>query len=234
MMKTDLDEQIHDLMERGLRPVTIADIRNRAPVRVTRLQRAAARSPLGDGRPILAGAAVVAVCVAVAIAALLFTRAGHGSGTARLAAWAVTRQSDGSVMVVLRELPNPAKLQQKLRADGIPARVVARRAKKIGPKEYLMPDSRDVPGCHIYLPGLPGFPSSLWQKIFYGPHTNVRSYNFWIYPKAIPPGRGVVIFIDVGPIKLSNTDQRPGADLGYGVDGYSLELADASPQCTSS
>lgn len=49
-----------------------------------------------------------------------------------------------------------------------------------------------------------------------------------------PPGRGVVIFIDIGPAKLSNTDQRPGADLGYGVDGYSLELADASPQCTGS
>ncbi len=231
-MQTDLSGQIRELMDRGLRPATMADIRNEAPVRMTRLQRAAARSRLGQGRLVLAGAVTAAACAALAVAALLPGSAGNGTGPAQLTAWTVTRDPDGSVMVTLHELPNPARLQQTLRADGIPARVIARRAKRIAPHGYLMPDIRDVPGCRIHLPGTPGFPSPLWQKIFYGLHTQVRSYNFWVYPTAIPPRRGVVIFVDIGPAKLSNTDRRPGADLEYGVDGYSLELADASPQCT--
>jgi hypothetical protein len=68
-MSTDLNEQIRDLMERGLRPVTMADIQNRAPVRVTTLRRAAARSRLSHRRLILAGAAIAA-CAALAVAGL--------------------------------------------------------------------------------------------------------------------------------------------------------------------
>lgn len=239
-MKTDLREQIHELMECGLRPVTMADIQNRAPARVTRLQRTVARSRSGRARLILAGAATIAACVAVAVAALLPGGAprpggaGGGTGPARLAAWSVTKQPDGSVAVTLHELPNAAKLQQKLRADGIPARVVAQRAQKLRGGGWLMPDDTSIPGCHVYLVGRPGIPASLWQKIFYGPHTKVRSYNFWIYPAALPPGRGVVIFVDFAGDKLSNTNQRIGADNGYGVASYSLYLINSSPRCTGS
>ncbi len=68
--------------------------------------------------------------------------------------------------------------------------------------------------------------------MFYGPHTKVSSYTFWVYPSAIPRGKGVAIFIDYGPAKLSNHNQSPGEDLGYGVNGYGLYLAKASPRCT--
>lgn len=53
-MKADLSEQIHELMELGARRVTMADIKNQAPVKVSFLQRAAARSRLGRSRLILA------------------------------------------------------------------------------------------------------------------------------------------------------------------------------------
>jgi hypothetical protein len=56
-MRTDLSQQIQDLMEHGRRPVSVADIRGRAPVRVTVLRKVAAPSGLGHGRLILAGAA---------------------------------------------------------------------------------------------------------------------------------------------------------------------------------
>ncbi|MGA8458316.1 MAG: hypothetical protein WB800_23130, partial [Streptosporangiaceae bacterium] len=36
-MSTDLSDQIHELMERGVRPVSMADIERRAPVRVSAL-----------------------------------------------------------------------------------------------------------------------------------------------------------------------------------------------------
>ena len=70
-MRTDLGDQIHELMERGLRLVSMADIENRSPARVRALRSAVARSGLGRGRLILAGAAGIAACVALAVTALL-------------------------------------------------------------------------------------------------------------------------------------------------------------------
>ena len=70
-MRTDLGDQIHELMERGLRPVSMADIENRSPARVTAVRSAVARLGLGRGRLILAGAAGIAACVALAVTALL-------------------------------------------------------------------------------------------------------------------------------------------------------------------
>src|SRR5215471_13700932 len=43
-MQADLAGQIHELMERGMRPVTMTDIASRAPVRMTVLERAMVRS----------------------------------------------------------------------------------------------------------------------------------------------------------------------------------------------
>jgi hypothetical protein len=227
-MKTDLSEQIHDLMERGLRPVTMADIESRSPVRVTRVRRAAAQAWLGHGRLILAGAAAIAACAALAVAALLTSNGtGATTGQSHLAAWTVAKQPGGSVMVTLHQVRDPARLQQTLRADGIPAKIFVNRQK--------VENSLEVPGCHVYPLGVPGgTPVALWRSVFYGPHTKVASYTFWVYPTAIPHGRGVVIVIHYGPAKLSNHDQRPGADHGYGVDGYSLYLVNATPRCTGS
>jgi len=70
-MRTDLGDQIHELMERGLRTVSMADIENRSPARVTAVRSAVARLGLGRGRLILAGAVGIAACVALAVTALL-------------------------------------------------------------------------------------------------------------------------------------------------------------------
>ena len=85
--------------------------------------------------------------------------------------------------------------------------------------------------------GVPaGTPLARWQRVFYGPHTNVRSCTFWVYLSASPHGRGVVIVIHYGQAKLSN-DYRNypvGTDLGYGAGSYSLYLVNATPRCTGS
>jgi hypothetical protein len=49
-MTADLAGQIHELMERGMRPVTMTDITGRAPVRMTVLERAMVRSPRASTR----------------------------------------------------------------------------------------------------------------------------------------------------------------------------------------
>jgi hypothetical protein len=53
-MKADLAGQIHELMEHGMRPVTMTDIKSRAPVRMTVPQRAGVRSRLATSRLVLA------------------------------------------------------------------------------------------------------------------------------------------------------------------------------------
>src|SRR5271170_1205737 len=68
----------------------------------------------------LAGAAAVIAGAAVAGIALL--PAGHPGGT-QLAAWTVTRPSNGTIDVTIRELRDAAQLQSTLRADGVPASV---------------------------------------------------------------------------------------------------------------
>src|SRR5215510_10011370 len=53
-MKADLTGQIHELMEHGLRPVSMTEITSRAPARMTTLQQATIRVRLAGSRLILA------------------------------------------------------------------------------------------------------------------------------------------------------------------------------------
>lgn len=121
-------------------------------------------------------------------------------------------QHDGSVRVALTgngaQVRDVAGLQDRLRADGIPARVT-----HIG---YLRPPL-NAPGCHVFgewLPGSGGISKTVWDEIFYGPHTCQQSdHAFWVYRSAIPRGLGVLV------------------DLYY--DGtFGLYVMKASPQCT--
>jgi hypothetical protein len=67
-----------------------------------------------------AGALAVAGATALAVTALL---PGAGHRGLRLAAWTVAKRADGTIQVTIRELRDPAGLQRKLRADGVPAAV---------------------------------------------------------------------------------------------------------------
>jgi hypothetical protein len=165
--------------------------------------------------PGLVGAAGAVAALALAVAVLIpgsgSARVPGGStGTERLAAWTVVSQQGGSVKVILRwpHIRDVAGLQDKLRSNGIPARVA-----RIG---YLRPPL-NVPGCHVFgdwsaEPG--GISYALWRKIFYGPHTGQQSnHAFWVYRSAIPSGLGVLV------------------DIYY--DGtFGLYAVKASPQCT--
>ena len=165
--------------------------------------------------PGLAGTAGTVAALALAVAALVpgggrATVPGGSTGTQRLAAWTVVSQQDGGVRVALRgaQIRDVAGLQDKLRSDGIPARVA-----RIG---YLRPPLT-VPGCHVFgdwSPGPGGISYTLWRKIFYGPHTGQQSnHAFWVYRSAIPRGFGVLV------------------DIYY--DGtFGLYVVKASPQCT--
>ena len=67
----------------------------------------------------------LAMLAAAMFAAIALLASSHPSGQGiQLAAWTVVRHSDGTVGVTIRELRDPAGLQRKLRADGVPASVI--------------------------------------------------------------------------------------------------------------
>jgi hypothetical protein len=73
--------------------------------------------------PSLAGALAIAAAVAAAVLVPSGHPVGHPSA-ARLAAWTVAKKADGTITVIIREFRDPAGLQRKLRADGLPASVI--------------------------------------------------------------------------------------------------------------
>jgi|HubBroStandDraft_1064217.scaffolds.fasta_scaffold27801_2 hypothetical protein len=73
-------------------------------------------------RPAALGLVAAAVIAAVILAVTVLAPATH-QPVARLAAWTVATQTDGTIALTIRELSDPAGLQRTLRADGIPATV---------------------------------------------------------------------------------------------------------------
>lgn len=73
---------------------------------------------------VAAGALAVAAAAVLAVTAL--QPAGHQAGPQppfHLTAWTVTKQADGTITITVRQLRDPAGLQHRLRADGVPASV---------------------------------------------------------------------------------------------------------------
>jgi len=67
----------------------------------------------------------LAMLAAVMFAAIALLASSHPPRQGmQLAAWTVVKHSDGTVGVTIRELHNPAGLQRKLRADGVPSSVI--------------------------------------------------------------------------------------------------------------
>ncbi len=118
--------------------------------------------------PGIAGALAGAAAVALAVAALL--PAGHQAGRPspiQLAAWTVVKHADGTIVVTVRQLRDPAGLQRTLRADGVPASVTF--------------SGHQPRACH-------GYPvdHALMNKVFggHGPPLVIR-------PSALPSGAGI-------------------------------------------
>jgi hypothetical protein len=113
-VKNQLTE-VHDSLSTVHLAIPASEIIARARKRRTRHRRTA-----------LAGAGAIAVGLALAVAALVpgsGTRSANSTGT-QLTAWTVIKQTDGDIYVRVRELRDPAGLQDRLRADGVPASVI--------------------------------------------------------------------------------------------------------------
>lgn len=109
-----------------------------------------------------------------------------GMGTQRpdfAEAWTVVKHSDGTVVVTVRQLRDPAGLQRTLRADGMPASVT-----------FFGDEPR---ACHNY-----PLDSALMSRVFGG-----NGPPLVIHPSALPDGTGVWLspehYPPGGPIALA-------------------------------
>jgi hypothetical protein len=126
--------------------------------------------------PGVAGVLAAAAAAALAVNALVPGGGQHpgGSSSARLAAWTVVRQSDGTVEVTIHQMRDPAGLQKRLRVDGVPATVTfAGRMNR---------------SCHLYRVGT----EKALNRVFTSKGSGTVTLMI-IHPKALPPGAGVAI-----------------------------------------
>jgi hypothetical protein len=156
---------------------------------VERLQHRHYR-PRTHGRARMAGAGLAgAAAAATALGIAMSQPGGHPSShpgsrpaKAQLAAWTVTKRADGTVHVALREMRNPAGLQRRLRADGVPASV------NIGAN----------PACQAYpLRATPAQRRKPPVTFHQGPS---RPTIILIHSSALPSGAGLEISaVSIGP-----------------------------------
>jgi hypothetical protein len=104
---------------------------------------------------------------------------------AQLAAWTVVKRRDGTVFVRIRELRDPAGLQHRLRADGIPASVQFYPGNPVGKSPLAIVQFKGNP-CQQYSGG-----QSKNNNVVTGRHP--LQDGFTIHPSAIPSGAGVQI-----------------------------------------
>jgi hypothetical protein len=195
------DDQLADRIGPRLRR-ELADIAP-PPDLPARLRRRQARHT----RRSFAGAAAAAAVVAGA-ATLTVGTSGPASPAptpAILTAWTVTRQPDGSIKITIRDGRDPAGLQRKLRAAGIPASVHRgvrlARGCMIAPGGYGMADIDPL---------------------------SSREVIFIIRPSRIPDGQGVSL--SFFPIRGAGVTGKPHARVG----AVRLDYVRRGPQCTGS
>ncbi len=193
---------------------------------IARARRRRLRRRLASGTT---GVLALAAGAAVAVTALL--PASHPAShqrshpaQAQLAAWTVTKEADGKILIIIREFRDPAALQRRLRADGIPASVVfypGRLPAGLSPLRIVQFKGNP---CQEY-----GGGESQAQNVVQGP-----PWHEVVQPSAIPSGAGVqwVASRNIGYYPLSLL--RPGQRSKDGPIALLEWLVQASPQCSGS
>jgi len=176
---------------------------------VARARRSRLRRRLIPG---MAGVLALAVAAALAVTTLAPAshQASHHPGV-QLAAWTVVTQPGGNVSVIIRELRDPAGLQRRLRADGVPATVTF--------LNQLNPACHPWPGAALEGMHTPAG-DALFNRVF-PPHPGPPGVIV-IRPSALPSGGGVQLAASFG-----SPGPRAFITIGAG-------LVQASPECTGS
>jgi hypothetical protein len=166
---------------------TVADVHMTTPtehiVRRSRVIRTRRRIPG------LAAAMAAATAAVLAVTALLpgHHSASHQPGI-QLTAWTVVKRADGTVYVRINQLRNPAGLQRKLRADGVPASVI-----------FGNPAGGQPGPCQSY-GGDPELLSKVVTPSMAPGQPRGHAIVMTIHPSALPTGAGVQIITNLSNV----------------------------------
>jgi hypothetical protein len=164
---------------------------------------------------ITAGAAGVAVVLSLGLSGVFGSASRQPSHPdhAQLAAWTVVKRADGTVVVKIREFRDPAGLQRRLRADGVPASV---HFGTLQSSETFL-DLLHFKGnpCQEYSGG-----EGQAQNVVTG--GSPFTVGIFVHPSAMPRGAGVQIV----------TTSSFGYPQSSGRKSIVEWLVQASPQCT--
>ena len=171
---------------------------------------------------ITAGAAGVAVVLGLGLSGVFGSASHQPSHPAhaqlQLADWTVLKQADGTVLVKIREFRDPAGLQSRLRADGVPASVTFNPANLVGKGAWAIVHFKGNP-CQEYSGG-----EGQAQNVVTG--GSPFTVGMFVRPSAIPRGAGVqfVVSRNIGYYSPQH---------GGPFDLFEW-LVQPSPQCTGS
>jgi hypothetical protein len=161
----------------------------------------------------LAAGTAVAVTALLPASHLVSDRPSHPVH-AQLAAWTVVKQADGTIVVRIREFRDPAGLQGRLRADGVPASVILLRSLPTNGNGNRIPGDR----CR----GGP-WSQSVQDRVVTG---NPFRAGMFIHLSALPRHAGIQ-FVATANIGSYSPQHHGGMFAGYW-------LVRASSQCTGS
>jgi hypothetical protein len=202
MNDTDLATLVRDAVRDTRMAVPESDITRRA-------RRLRTRRRLAAGGAVSAGLAAAALAVATLAAPAGSPAARQAQNTAQLTAWTVTKEPGGAIDVTIRQLKDPAGLQARLRADGVPS--------------FVTFVNQTVPGCQVDWP---------YYRYFYEhPHAKPRrivTVTPHFLTNAYPAGRTLLV---IHPALIPHGDAlHIGAQFVKGT-GLGSNLLKTSPTC---
>jgi hypothetical protein len=168
-----------------------------------------------------AGAASVALVLGLALSGV-FGSASHQPSPpvhAQLAAWTVVKQADGTVLVKIREFRDPAGLQRKLRADGIPASVKFNPANLEGKGAWAIVHFKGNP-CQEYSGG-----EGQAQNVVTG--GSPFTVGMFVHPSAIPSGAGLQ-FVASRNVGTPRRPRRGIFSSGWSKPAHGAPVVEAS------
>jgi hypothetical protein len=167
----------------------------------------------------LVGLATAAMASAVALTLTPGSPARHDgsqSGGATLAAWSVVKEKHGLLQVTIRELRDPAGLQQMLRAAGVPANVLF-----LNHQFTPTTSTHDLPKGCLNPPMSNEANAKLQEKIMPMNPLPTGGVAVNIRPSAIPHEIGLYV-------------KAWAANGNSGGLSLQIDLVQATPQCTGS
>jgi len=150
-------------------------------------------------------------------------RSGTDGASTQLAAWTVDDSKSGEVVITVRELRDPAGLQAKLRADGVPAVVT-----------FVKEPGVDKACRSVSALGIDVFPG-VWDL-----YSAAANGIFVLHPAGIPHGDAAFLSVGFGTATTSPIEATPSVKPTARVTTdpyiftYVLGLVQATPQCMDS